>query len=119
MITGVAGIIVWTAQFEEILRFYRDVLDLPLRGERPDFANFAWGDFRLSVAAHEDVHGESRDPLRLMINFAVTDIFAAYRRLTERGVEFSRTPEQERWGGWVATFADPDGNTLQLLQLPH
>jgi uncharacterized glyoxalase superfamily protein PhnB len=38
-------------------------------------------------------------------------------RLAEAGVEFLRQPEQESWGGWVATFRDPDGNTLQLLQL--
>ena len=30
----------------------------------------------------------------------------------------TRAPEREEWGGWVATFADPDGNVLQLMQLP-
>ena len=34
------------------------------------------------------------------------------------GVEFIRPPEQEHWGGWVATFKDPDGNILQMLQFP-
>ena len=34
------------------------------------------------------------------------------------GVVFTRAPEREEWGGWVATFADPDGNVLQLMQLP-
>lgn len=118
-ISRVAGVIIWTEQFEELLCFYRDVLELPLRGAKPGFANFEWGGFRLSVAAHDDVQGQSRDPLRVMVNFAVDDIFAAHRRLTESGVAFSRCPEQERWGGWVATLADPDGNTLQLLQLPR
>jgi hypothetical protein len=33
-------------------------------------------------------------------------------------VVFSRRPEREAWGGVVATFADPDGNTLQLMELP-
>jgi predicted enzyme related to lactoylglutathione lyase len=33
-------------------------------------------------------------------------------------VEFIRQPEREQWGGWIATFKDPDGNILQLLQLP-
>jgi len=27
-------------------------------------------------------------------------------------------PEREHWGGWIATLQDPDGNILQLLQLP-
>lgn len=25
---------------------------------------------------------------------------------------------RERWGGWIAALQDPDGNILQLLQLP-
>ena len=35
------------------------------------------------------------------------------------GDAFTRPPGREPWGGLVATFADPDGNTLQLLQLPE
>lgn len=117
-ITGVAGVIVWTDRFDAMLRFYRDTLGLEPRGVKASFANFAWGGFRLSVAAHDGVRGPARDPLRVMINLAVADIHAAHRRLASRGVAFSRPPERERWGGWVATFADPDCNTLQLLQLP-
>lgn len=117
-ITGVAGVIVWTDRFDAMLRFYRDTLGLEPRGVKASFANFAWGGFRLSVAAHDGVRGPARDPLRVMVNLSVADIHAAHRRLEARGVAFSRTPERERWGGWVATFADPDGNTLQLLQLP-
>ena len=43
---------------------------------------------------------------------------AAYERLRRGGVVFTRPPEREDWGGQVATFADPDGNVLQLMQLP-
>ena len=36
----------------------------------------------------------------------------------DQGVEFIREPEREDWGGWIATFLDPDGNVLQLLHQP-
>jgi predicted enzyme related to lactoylglutathione lyase len=26
---------------------------------------------------------------------------------------------REHWGGWIITLQDPDGNILQLLQLPE
>ena len=86
---------------------------------RPDFVAFRWGDMRLSVGAHSGVDGDTREPYRVMINLATSDIHAAFDRLTARGVRFVRPPEQEHWGGWVATFHDPDGNTLQLLQQPE
>ena len=62
------------------------------------------------------MRGRSRDPHRVMVNLGVGDIHRAAATLRERGVVFTREPEQEHWGGWVATFHDPDGNTIQLLQ---
>jgi predicted enzyme related to lactoylglutathione lyase len=52
-----------------------------------------------------------------MPHLGTDNIRSEARRLAEAGVEFIRHPEQESWGGWVATFKDPDGNVLQLLQL--
>ncbi|HCU99908.1 MAG: hypothetical protein CL897_03015 [Dehalococcoidia bacterium] len=117
-IQGVAGVVIWTERYQEMLAFYRDVLGLIPRNEKAAFVNFEWGGVRLSVAAHDQVHGPARDPLRIMVNFSVADITAAHKKLCEQGVEFLRPPEEEHWGGWVATFFDPDGNILQLLEFP-
>jgi predicted enzyme related to lactoylglutathione lyase len=114
---GVAGVIIWTGDFERLLSFYRDVLGLKPRSVKAGFANFEWGRFRLSIGRHSRVKGQSSEPERIMVNFSVGDIESMYRRLRSAGVEFIRPPEREKWGGWVATFRDPDGNTLQLLQL--
>lgn len=65
---------------------------------------------------HAEVQGVARDPLRVMLNLGVNDIHTAAARLRDAGVEFTRSPEQEPRGGWIATFHDPDGNTIQLLQ---
>ena len=115
-----AGVLVFTSsdRFEEMARFYREVLALPVRSDRPGFINFAFGDQRLTVAIHSEVSGSSRDPDRLMINFSTDDVASAVAHLTEVGVDIVRYAEREKWGGWVATFRDPDGNLLQLLELP-
>jgi predicted enzyme related to lactoylglutathione lyase len=119
-IHGLAGVLIWTeaGRFEEMARFYRDRLGLTPRTSKPDFINFDWGGVRLSVSVHDGVRGPSRDPLRIMVNLAVVDIRAAHERLRRAGVVFTRAPEQEEWGGQVATFNDPDGNVLQIMQLP-
>src|SRR5262249_29257134 len=85
---------------------------------KSDFINFDWSGVRLSVGVHDKVRGASREPLRIMINLTVGDIRAVHERLSRAGVVFTRAPAREDWGGWVATFADPDGNVLQLMQLP-
>jgi catechol 2,3-dioxygenase-like lactoylglutathione lyase family enzyme len=119
-IEGLAGVLIWTerARFDAMARFYRDRLGLIPRSSKPDFINFDWAGVRLSVSVHGGVSGPSRDPLRIMVNLAVDDIHALHARLQREGVVFTRPPEAEEWGGQVATFLDPDGNLLQLLQLP-
>ena len=119
-IDGLAGVLIWTeeARFPAMARFYRDTLGLTARSSKSDFLNFDWRGVRLSVGVHDGVRGASPEPLRIMLNLTVADIHAAHERLTGAGVAFSREPAREEWGGWVATFADPDGNILQLMQLP-
>ena len=114
------GVIVSTdaKRFDAMATFYADILALPVRSRHVGFVNFVWSDFRLTIHVHSDVVGHAVDPDRVMINFAVADIAATHRRLVQAGIEFRRPPEPEPWGGWIATFADPDGNTLQLMQLP-
>lgn len=52
------------------------------------------------------------------VSFAVTDVAACHRDLQARGVRFSGAPERQAWGGILATFVDPSGNELQLVELP-
>jgi predicted enzyme related to lactoylglutathione lyase len=119
-IDGLAGVLIWTEadRFGAMMRFYRDTLGLTPRSVKPDFINFDWSGVRLSVGVHGEVRGVSREPLRIMINLTVADIRAVHERLRRAGVVFSREPAREEWGGRVATFTDPDGNVLQLMQLP-
>ena len=116
MIEGVVGVTIWTEDLERLVRFYRDTLGLELHRHHGDFANFVFGNVRLNLGLHDRVKGQASDPYRVMVSFGVPDIHDEYRRLKEQGVESIRVPEQEGWGGWVATFLDPDGNVLQLLQ---
>ena len=52
------------------------------------------------------------------LSFEVPDIQAAYAELLGKGVPFAGAPERQAWGGTLATFLDPAGNGLQLVQRP-
>ena len=119
MILGLAGVIIWTDNLERLSSFYRETFGLVPHSVRPDFVAFSFGEVRLSLGKHSEVSGPSREPYRIMVNLGVEDIHAVAQRLKERGIGLIREPEREHWGGWVATFQDPDGNILQLLQQPE
>ncbi len=118
MIEGVVGVIIWTEDLETLVEFYRDTLGLTPHSVRPDFVAFRWGSMRLSIGKHSRVQGRTDEPYRVMVNLGVSNIHRLHEELTAKGVHFSRPPEQEHWGGWVATLSDPDGNMLQLMQQP-
>ena len=118
LVENLAGVIIWTEDLERLVAFYRETLGLEPHSIRSNFVAFRFGDVRLSLGKHDGVAGPAREPHRIMVNLGVADIHQTYRRLKEAGVLFIRPPERERWGGWVATFSDPDGNILQLLQQP-
>ena len=117
MITGVIGVTFWTGDLERMYGFYNDLLGLPLHSRHEGFIAFELGEVRFNIGLHDRVSGQSKDPFRFMPHLGVDDIHAEAQRLVAAGVEFIRWPEQESWGGWVATFKDPDDNVLQLLQL--
>ena len=116
MIDSVVGVTIWTDNLERLVSFYRDILGLKMHRDHGDFVNFVFGPMRLNLGQHDRVTGGTADPFRTMVHYGVDDIHADCTRLAGLGVEFIRSPEQEDWGGWVATLLDPDGNVLQLLQ---
>lgn len=116
-ISGLAGVLIWTSaqRFEGLRAFYVEVLGLRPRSDRPGFVNFELGPSRLTLGIHNQVDQVSRDPLRIMINLAVDDIEPLHNRLVAAGVPCLREPSPEPWGGLVATYSDPDHNTVQLM----
>lgn len=119
---GIAGVMVNTTseRWPAMRRFYVEVLGLTPRSDRDGFVSFQWGDpphdTRLTVTVHSEVRGPAADPVRCLLNLGVDDIEAVARRIRAAGGTFVRPPSQERWGGWIATLVDPDGNYVQLMQ---
>lgn len=115
-----AGVLIHTSKprFGALRAFYVEVLGLTPRSDRDGFVNFEFGDQRLTISVHDGVAGDADEPNRIMVNFATTDIDAAYSRAIAAGAPPIRPPSAEPWGGRVATIADPDGNVVQFLELP-
>jgi predicted enzyme related to lactoylglutathione lyase len=113
MISSLHSVLIWSEDVRRLLPFYRDVLGLKPLIETDQFAVFP--EVGLRIGTHSDVSGCARDPNRVMINLRVQDCRAEYESLKAQGVEFIREPSHDAIH-IVATFLDPDGNILQLMQ---
>ena len=105
--------------FTRSLEFYRDVIGLPLllQDDKFQFAQFDAGGVRFAVVggAESKKMCEARgDDFHTGIGFCVKDVDAAHRALAAKDVRFTMNPMKQPWGGYMAMFADPDGNIFYL-----
>ncbi len=106
-----------TSEQPDALRdWYREVLQLP---EVEGMPAFDAGGTMISIDSHSEVHGKADEPARMLLNLIVPDLEAERQRLLAAGVECIRDPEREEWGGLITTFVDPDGNYVQLIEMPR
>ena len=104
-------------------RFYGQVLGLPITadGSGHGYCVFASGGVDLVV---ESVADDAPEEDRALVgrftglSFKVQDASAKHRELRAVGVPFTGAPEVQSWGGVLATFHDPSGNGLQIVELP-
>ena len=116
MIKGLRISSIWSEDLNNLLPFYRDVLGLAVGLETPGFVLL--GDPNgpaIALGTHSDVHGPAADPARHIVGFETDDIRGEAQRLKDAGVEFVEEPNDQGPVA-VATFKDPEGNLLQLLQ---
>jgi predicted enzyme related to lactoylglutathione lyase len=118
MIKGLSTAGIWSEDIhKKLLPFYRDTLGLKMQVDTPEFVVFAnaQGEPAVTLGTHSDVKGNNNDPARHMVGLLTDDVQGDYDRLKKAGVEFISGIEDFPQVK-VATFKDPEGNFLQLLQ---
>jgi len=113
---------VFVRDLEAASAFYRDTLGLNLHAgsKALGYCVFESGGAQLVVESVTDDAPADEQCLvgRFTgLSFTVESVAATYERLTSRNVQFSGAPEAQSWGGVLATFKDPAGNELQLVQM--
>jgi catechol 2,3-dioxygenase-like lactoylglutathione lyase family enzyme len=119
MLRDVGAVLFHSEHPSRLVHFYQDVLGLTPAFGGEDGAEFRLGGVRIGLWQHSAIRGPARDPDRIILNFLVDDCAAAYQALRGKEVVFIKPPTDEDWGGRgvrLATFRDPDGNLLQLLE---
>ena len=108
-----------TYDADRLIDFYREVVGLdPLFDFTPGaFALTGEESPVLIIEPHSEVSGQAKEPARCLLNFVVGDMAAEAARIRAAGVTFVAEPYEEPGVGMFATFADPDGNLCQLVQL--
>ena len=108
---------VFVSDFGRALAFYRDKLGLKLVVQDADFgyASFDTKGAGFAIAAVDpDSEQSALVGRHTGIGWVVANVDETFQALKGRGVEFPDPPKRQPWGGYMALFADPDGNVFYL-----
>lgn len=108
---------VTVSDIDRSVAFFRDTVGLPLNFADAQFGYASFATRGASFAVVQAPDGEAAGR-HTGVGFVVDDLDAAHAELVEKGVAFTRPPTREPWGGYMAIFTDPDGNTYYLDQVP-
>ena len=111
------GIMIGTENSKKLADFYTKVLGEPVwqQGEWFGYSNGASSS--LMIGPHSEVKGKSQEPARIIIGFETKDVKKEFTRIKALGAQIIAEPYQpskDKADIWLATFADIDGNYLQL-----
>jgi lactoylglutathione lyase len=116
--------ILFAADLERSIRFYRDVIGLPFKFSNESYAEFATegAKFALFARGHlseligREVPSDPAPWPQGEVAFFVDDPDAEHERLVEAGVEVLAPPTDRPWGERTLHLADPDGNVVELTR---
>lgn len=105
-----------TKQPKALVSFYEQVFQKPAEMNDAEHGYWGWqvGSMFFMVGEHSEVDGQAKDPSRLIFNFETSQVKEEFKRIKALGAVVVQEP-YELEGGWIATFADPDGNYFQLV----
>lgn len=123
MIRGLESINLFTSSAKKLAAFYRDKVGLKISFEGVMGKNDEIYEMKLGkgpslyIIDHSKVKGKNKSPEMIIINIEVDDINKEVARLKKAKVPVVADTYHVEGYGWIATFADVDGNYFQLVQV--
>ena len=111
------SVMLGTSQVKQMADFYEKVF-----GKKADWTDGSWygwqiGGTHLTIGEHSEVKGKAKEPQRIILNLETKEVKEEFERIKRVGATVIKEPYKpaEAQDMWIATFADPDGNYLQLM----
>jgi catechol 2,3-dioxygenase-like lactoylglutathione lyase family enzyme len=116
LIKTVWSITFYVSDLETAKSFYEETLGLQKKYEYASYVGFECSGTEIGLIPKLE-EGEMITKDSPTVSFLVDNVEESCERLLERGIEFHEDLHEEPWGGKAASFRDPDGNMLEILQV--
>lgn len=121
LIKKIDPILLWVSDFSGCLSFYRKALGMSLRKQIGEFAELDAGGVTLSLHGTSEGDGPKTrtQDAPVALHFVAKDMDTLQASLEAWGGHFVEGPEEKDYNGYKvleATFRDPDGNEMEVIQ---
>ncbi|MEM2947304.1 MAG: VOC family protein [Candidatus Bathyarchaeia archaeon] len=116
MIKTVWCVTFYVSDLKKAAQFYEGILGLEKKYEYSSYVGFECGGVEIGLIPKLK-KGEHVAPISPSVEFLVDDVEKSYNELKSKNVNFVKELHEEPWGGKQATFTDPDGNILEIVQI--
>jgi predicted enzyme related to lactoylglutathione lyase len=108
-----------TLNYESVVRFYRDLVGVPLEaedhGDEGPYSEHSWHEPYFHFAIFPIEPGE--EPTRIELSFNSKNVRDFHARAVAAGTKVLQEPAQMPWG-LSGVYLDPDGNIVGVTELP-
>jgi lactoylglutathione lyase len=111
----VGAVILLVSNMEKSVKFYRDILGLPIKTKSKDWTEFFNNE---TVMALHPAKKKSniKTGSGMLVGFEVGDLEATVKKLKEKKVKFFKKPKEEPFGKH-AIVQDPDGHLISIAEI--
>ena len=111
----IGAVILLVSDMETSTRFYRDVLNLPVKSQSKDWTEFFNRETVLGLhPARKTQQPDSQE--KVLVGFMVSDLEAQVEILEKKNVKFFKKLKNEPFGKH-AIIEDPDGHLISLAEI--
>jgi lactoylglutathione lyase len=108
------AVILLVSDMDKSIKFYRDVLELPIKNTSSEWVEFFSSGTVLAL--HPSKSKSRTKNSRVLVGFMVSDLEPVAKKLKDKKVEFFKEPKEESFGKH-AIIADPDGHLISIAEI--
>jgi lactoylglutathione lyase len=112
----IGAVILLVSDMETSTRFYRDVLNLPIKTQSKDWTEFFNRETVLALHPAHKPQQQSSAQGKVLVGFMVSDLDAEVEQLQKKNVKFFKRLKEEPFGKH-AIIEDPDGHLISLAEI--
>lgn len=108
------ALILLVSDMDKSIKFYRDVLELPIKNTSSEWVEFFSSGTVLAL--HPSKSKSRTKNSGVLVGFMVSDLEPVAKKLKDKKVDFFKEPKEESFGKH-AIIADPDGHLISIAEI--